>query len=242
LSASPLNAALFALAGGAIAWIVLQVCHPMFGNPAELLDTAKQGRTFAEQQSALAAAIPKANRYDAMLALAVVGALVGGGLGMAELVAHRSRKPVIIIATVVATFIGASAGVVGGLLGDLLYVSIKPAMEPLSLSGTVQIQLVTLGVLGAGIGLGLGAATGRILAAGYCLFVGLLAGLGAGLLYPVILAFVLPGVQTQLAVPYTGSSRLLWIALIAGLLGLIVPGTATRRPLPAVGTPLPASH
>jgi hypothetical protein len=142
----------------------------------------------------------------------------------------------------VATVIGASAGVVGGLLGDLLYLRIRPVMEPLPLSGTVQIQMVTLSVLGAGIGAGLGAATYRVLAAGYCLFAGLLAGLIAGLLYPIVLAFALPGAQTQLVVPYTGGSRLLWIALIAGLLGLIVPGSAAKRPSPAVGTPAAANY
>jgi hypothetical protein len=242
LSAGPLNAALFALAGGAIAWIVLEACHPVFGNPAKLLDTSEQGKSFAEQQSALAAAIPKANRYDAMLALAVVGAFVGGGLSIAEQVARRSRKPVIIIGTVVAMVIGGSAGILGGLLGDLVYLRIKPAMEPLPLSGTVQIQVVTLAVLGAGIGVGLGAATGRVLAAGYCLFAGLLAGLGAGLLYPMVLAVAFPGAQTQLVVPYNGTSRLLWIALIAGLLGLIVPAVAGKRPLPAVGAAALANH
>jgi hypothetical protein len=80
LSAAPLNAALFALAGGAIAWTVLYAWHPMFGVPGELRNS----------DNLYQAALAKANRDNAMLALSVVGALVGGSLGIAEQVARRS--------------------------------------------------------------------------------------------------------------------------------------------------------
>jgi hypothetical protein len=134
----------------------------------------------------------------------------------------------IIVGVVVATVIGGLAGVLGGLVGDITYVNTKPAIEPLPLTGTVLIHTVSLAVLGAGIGLGLGTSTGRVVTAGSCLFAGLLAGVCAGLLYPIVLAVALPGAQTQVLVPLSSGSLLLWIASIAGLLGLIIPGTAGK--------------
>jgi hypothetical protein len=227
LSAGPWLAVLFALLGGALTWLVFYAYYPIANVPMDLADSVSENMT-SDQEQRIFAVLNNTNRTNTLFALAVVGALVGGGLGLAEGIARRSLKSVLAVTSLVAQ-IGTVAGITGGLLTDLIYINMKHFGDPLTLGGTILIHVISLAVLGAGIGFGLGASTGRAAAAGNCLLAGMLAGLGAGLIYPIVLAFVLPGAQTQVLVPAESGNQLIWIASIAVLLGIVIPGTASKR-------------
>jgi hypothetical protein len=228
LSAGPRLGLLFALLGGALAWLVFRAYYPIATVPMNIQDLGGENLTAGQDQMIIAIQ-NNINRQNTLFALAVVGSLVGGGLGLAEGIARRSFNSVVGIISLVA-MIGTVAGVVGGLLTDLVYTNMKHIGDPLTLGGAVLIHVISLAVLGAGIGLGLGASTGRAAATGNCLLAGMLAGFGAGLIYPIVVSFVLPGAQTQVLAPEEAGSQLVWIGSIASLLGLVVPGTAARRP------------
>jgi hypothetical protein len=132
-------------------------------------------------------------------------------------------KPVLL-----AVPIGALGGCVAGLAGSLARETLEVGALA-DLAEIVQVQAVMLGVFGAGVGLALGllGRSGRtVFAAG---FAGMLAGMLAGVLYPFAVSLILPTASTDFLIPAGAWDRLLWVALSAGLLGLIVPGMALPR-------------
>jgi hypothetical protein len=159
-----------------------------------------------------------------MLYLGSLGALLGAALGIGDGVARRSAIP-----AVLATLLGAGGGVLGGLLACIVQEHTKANVGLAELKHTLFAQLAACLPLAVGIALGLGLATRS--AGG--LLTTLLTGLGGGALaavvYPLITSTLLPGISTDSLLPEEATSRLMWLGLMSGLIGLIIPIAGRRR-------------
>ncbi len=220
----------FALIAGGLTWIILQMTYPVFEVPSELINLGPFAT--AEQEMELFAARGKAERQNAILFVALLGALTGGGLGIA-LATRRQSWSALMIGSVVGSVVGILAGgllgAAGGLLGDIACVALRTGVQPLSLEGTVLTQCVTLGMLGIGVGLGLGVFSGHYQAATNYLAAGIFAGVGAGVIYPVVVALVLPGAQTEWTLPPDGRNQAIWIVVTSVSLGVMMSLANQRR-------------
>jgi hypothetical protein len=215
---------LFALLGGGLAWGLLQATFPLFELPPEL---ANLGISASEAQyQAQFEAREAINRKHAIVYAAVLGALVGSGLSLAE----RARYPsgtAAALGAVTAFLLGGLFGAAGGFLGDVAYASVKTSVEPLPLVRTVLVQTITLGTLGLGIGLGLSAFRHRFSRASKNRVpAGILAGLCAGMCYPIVVSMALPFAQTESTLPMEPWSQSVWMMSISLLFGIIMPGAA----------------
>jgi hypothetical protein len=227
----PSKGLLFALIGAGLTWICLQATFPIFSMPEELAILGGMGMT-AEQTEAQNAARDKAARQNAMFYLALLGALVGSGLSLAEVTKYPSPKAAA-LGGITVFILGGLFGAASAFLGDTAYASARSEVEPLSLVGTVLVQIVTLTTLGMGIGIGLSAFRGSFLmAAKNRVPAGILAGICAGMLYPMAVGIVLPYAQTESTLPMGPFSQLMWMMSAACLLGIIIPGVAEVSSLP----------
>jgi hypothetical protein len=91
--------------------------------------------------------------------------------------------------------------------------------------------------LGLGIGVGLGLATRTVAGTLKAALAGVAAGVLAGAVYPVAISIVFPAASTDALIPEEASSRLLWLGLLSGTIGLIVPiaGRERRTKKPPTG-------
>lgn len=214
--------------GGVLAWLLLEWIHPLFTAPEKyaVLPAPVPPELSAELEQ-LAWRLHLAN---AVVVLAIVGAFVGGFLGLGEGVAQRSLRSAALglggCAAIAAAF-GASAGVIGHFIFQWQYYAGKESL----IGWTIAMQAAMLATLGLGAGLAVGILLGRQrLLVASCAVAGVLAGVLAGLLFPYLASRYLPVAASEIVIPEAGLARLLWIALAAGLLGLIVPGmTFSRR-------------
>ena len=236
--AGPLLGVVFALLGGAVAWLILWVYHPVFIVPPEIISRGMAMSATAEDAVALAAAQRTANRWNAAFALAVIGALVGGSLGIAEGLGRRSMA-FVVVGGLVCTLLGSLFGAVAGMAAEWSVPFVRPSAEAYALFGTLAVQAIGFGTLGAGVGLGLQAATRRAHGVPNLLLVGLLAGISTAVVYTLIAAVIgmlVPVIQTEITIPADLLSRAVWIGLAAVLLGAILlgagdkPGKADRGP------------
>jgi hypothetical protein len=211
---------------GLLTWGVLQAVFPVFKLPEELanLPTPSPPEKAAEQ--ALAQAV--ADRYNAILTLAVLGAAAAGFLSAAEAVArHRPlsafwRGP---LGSTVGGVIGAAAGLIGD--GVLAACQSTPALTPLG--NTIAVQCTELGVLGLGIGAGVGVAVGSFRLSLHLALGGVLGGVLTGIAYPAIVGYLLPNVQTEHVVPIESNSQLIWLVAASLLMALIMAGLGGRN-------------
>lgn len=223
---------ILALAGGGLTWFILQATYPVFSMPKELINLGPSAT--AEQELAQFVAQEKIHRQHAIMYVALLGALVGSGLSVSQASRYRSTRAAVYGGAVVF-ILGGLFGAAGGLVGDIAYAGTRTSEQPLSLLGTILVQVVTLGTLGVGVGLGLGIAGGQLVAAGKNLAAGLLVGICAGMCYPLIVGTLLPNAQTESTLPTDRLNQLVWITVTSCLLGLIIPevaGLPTDRPLP----------
>jgi hypothetical protein len=216
-----------ALLGGTIAWVALDLSYPISSVPPELINSGPNQT--AEDVAKYAAAEKEAFRHNWVFALAVLGAAMGGLLGLGEGAARGSLKTALAGACLTAVA-GVLFGSLAGLAGHTLFVTAKAAGLPLTLAQTVLAQGAVLGTLGGGIGLAIGLTHGRARSTGVCLIAGLGLGVLAALLFSVVVALAIPGEQTEWPVPLTSGGRLLWIAVAAVMLGTFLPVMASHRP------------
>lgn len=219
-----------ALLAGAIAWGLIEWLPPAFYVSKEY-DVPNLGAP-PEKFAAHRAAQNRADRFNAMIDLAIVGALLSGALALREGLARRTTRR-----AVFALPLGMIAGAGGGWLGSLVYEKwVQTAAQP-ELIHAVGIQTVVLVSLGLGVGLALaavGSPPRRAIPAG------LLAGVLAGVLYPIAISLLLPATPTESIIPGDRSSGLLYVGVIAVLLGLIVPiACRPRKIVPPAQTPAP---
>jgi hypothetical protein len=210
----------FALLGGGITWLVLLQTYPIFlagaGGVGSGMPSAPS-EDFVAEQRALSAAVDVKN---ALVFVTILGAAVGITMALARAMVTKSWK-VAVFGAITCGLCGALLGALGSYLGYTAkgYLVTNEAIPP-SVS-TVIAQAVMLGLLGAGVGLGLGLTrTGgkALTVATY----GLLAGVLAGILYPILAVGILPACNIDLLVPNKSYSQLLWTALSSGLIGLLV--------------------
>lgn len=213
------------MVGSLFAWALIELFHPVFKVPSELMVE----RPSQQQEALLAAAEFTTGLYNAALALGVAGAILAGALAMGEGWARRSWK-MAIAGFLGCALAGAFFGGLAGWVGHSVFQFAKlPGALAIDLEGTVVVQMTMLAVLGAGIGLVLGSLTGEAGGLFTRVLAGALAGVLAGLVCPFATANLLPAANTENIVPQGKFAALLWLGLTGVLLGLIIPGMKLRR-------------
>ncbi len=238
LASGSLSGVALAAVGSLLAWCLLLAFHPIFVPPNKLIVAEPS----LAQEAELKAASETATLYNAIVVLGWSGALIAGAMAAGEGWARRSWKTAA-WGGLGCALAGAVFGGLAGWIGHSVYQYARPPGEMMiDLEGTVVVQMTMLGALGGGIGLSLGSLTGHAGTTFTRLLGGVLAGVFAGMLYPVGAAYLMPTVQTEHIVPYGGANSLLWLGLTGALLGLIVPGMKMRRTRTAPASPEPVTE
>ena len=118
---------------------------------------------------------------------------------------------------------GALLGCVAGGLGQIVTELIRYNASLSPLVKTLLGQATMMVILGAGVGGAYGAFAKQDRTLGPSLAQGLLAGLMVAFVYPVVIAILHPAANTSVLIPKEPGARLLWIALAAILMGVMIP-------------------
>ena len=230
LAIRPWEGLLLALVAGAIAWGVIHSVHPLFrvdkkfdvpsiGMPAELFAAHRRQQDFVD-------------RWHAAVYLGGLGFLVAAALGLPAGLRQVSWLPLLI-----GSLLGAAGGAIGGPLGCLVYEYVRAEVGQAELTHTIAAQLLVAVPLGLSVGLGLGLATRSAGGAMRAALAGVIAGILAAAVYPVAISILLPAASTDALVPEEAASRLLWLGILSGMLGLVIPIAARRAQSPPVASP-----
>jgi hypothetical protein len=220
-SIRPLEGLCLALLAGAIVWAVIQAVHPVFHVPKKF-DVPSIGMP-PELFAAHRREQDRVDRRNASLYLGGLGLLIGATLGLREAARRRSWLPIF------AAPLGALGGAAGGPLGCLVYEYVRTNIGQADLAHTIGAQLLVSVPLGLGVGLGLGLAARSIGRAATAALAGVAAGVLAAVVFPVAISILLPAASTDALLPEESSSRLLWLSVMSGLIGLIVPIAGRQR-------------
>jgi hypothetical protein len=212
---------LIGLVAAAITWGTIQAVHPVFRIPAKY--HAAMGAA-PEVFAANRRAQDWVDRQHAMLYVGALGLLVATLIGAREGMLRRS-----LLTPVVAAPLGAVGGAAGGFLGCVVYEYVRTHVGQAELMHTIAAQLCLGAPLGLGVGLGLGLATRTAGGAVKSAFGGVAAGALAATLYPVVVSIVLPAASTDALVPAERANQALWLGLLSGLLGLLIPFASRPR-------------
>jgi hypothetical protein len=207
---------------GLITWSTIQAVHPIFrvdkkydvpniGMPPELYAAYRRQQDFVD-------------RKHAMLYLGGLGLLIAAALGIREGALRRSLLP-----PVIAPPFGAVGGAVGGFLSCLVYEYVHAKVGQADLAYAIGAQVAVAIPLGLGIALGLGLSTRTLAGAAKATLAGVAAGILAGVIIPVALSVLLPTAESDNLLPDEGTSRLLWLAILAGTMGLVIPIAGRQR-------------
>jgi len=217
----PWTSFVLGLVAAAIVWCALQVVHPIFLVPQKY--HAAMGDS-PEVFAANRRAQDGVERAHAMLYVGGLGLLLAGLIGAREGMLRRSW-----LVPVIAVPLGAAGGALGGLLGCLVYEYLRAHVGQADLIHTVAAQFLLGAPLGLGVGLGVGLATRTMGGFFKSAFGGLAAGALAAALYPIVVSIVLPAASTDDLFPAEQANRALWLGLLAGLIGLLVPIASRKR-------------
>jgi hypothetical protein len=215
-----------AIVAGAAFFGISREIFPIFHVPGELL------APFPPPEIAVAreAAMSKARMLNASVALGIFGLLLGGLLGASEAAARRFG-PGAWTRLVWGVLLGTGLGCLSGLLGQFLMEQLRYAHSLVPIARTTLAQMCALGTLGLGVGMAAGLGAGgrrRLLSyAGAGAFSGIL----AGLLFPVVCAFLMHRIKVEGIIIPGGvlggriepSGLALWIGCLAAAVGLLVP-------------------
>jgi hypothetical protein len=230
LAIRPCEGLLLALVAGAISWGIIQGVHPLFrvdkkfdvpsiGMPPELFAAHRRQQDFVD-------------RWHAASYVGALGLLVAGALGLCAGLRRRSWLPLLI-----APPLGTVGGAIGGPLGCLVYEYVRAQVGQAELTHTIAAQLLVAVPLGLSVGLGLGLATRSASGATRAALAGVIAGVLAAAVYPVAISILLPAASTDALMPEEGSSRLLWLGILSGMLGLVIPIGTRGTQSPPVASP-----
>lgn len=222
LKIGPATGLVLSLVAGGIAWALIGNFDSTFKVPKEF-EVPNIGSPEA-MFVAHNAAKRIVDRKNAALCMGMFAALTAVMLGLGEAVARRSIKPVVI-----APPLGAAVGAAAGLAGSIAHEYTVAAVGRADIVHTVGEQALMLGLYGFAIGLAMGVLTGSLRAMAAVSLGGAMAGALAGALYPVAISILMPAVNTESLLPITQLSRLLWIGLAAGLVGLLIPMSGRPR-------------
>ena len=225
LSSRPVGGALSAIFGGLIAVGVIGAMLPI----AELPDRLKEVSTYepASLHRELDAALAANLRYDTIVAMSVLGALAAMTFTLGEGWAARRIGRGIVFG-IVALLIGGAMGYTAAVAGWEVRQMVLKRLPPLGVTVLSEVVVFSLIGLGMGVSAALVHLRGAVLATGIA--GGLLGGGLAGLLYPIITSIVLPGADTEMLMPDETSSRLAWVIIGCGVIGLTASGLGTRPP------------
>jgi hypothetical protein len=223
----PLIGLMVALLAGVTAWSVLQVTSPVFRIADELTELPMP--LPVDKSLELDAAMYLVSRQNAAYSLGIIGALLGLLLAVSESVARGSvatALPKGLFAGALAGLAGMAAGWMGAPTRDLLAASV--AWSPLA--RTIVLQLSVLGLVAVGVGLGIGLPYARPRFLWHCLLGAVLAATLTAIIYPAVVGYCLPIVDTELVVPGNRGGQLPWALLFTGLTGLVLSGLGQHRP------------
>jgi hypothetical protein len=216
------------LVAAAATWGAIQATHPVFriaekyhaamGDSPEVFAANRRAQDWVDRQ-------------HAMMYVGELGLLLAGLIGTREGMLRRSW-----LTPLVAAPVGAIGGVLGGFLGCLVYEYVRKNVGQAELTHTVGAQLLLSAPLALGVGIGLGLATRTVGGVVKSAFGGLAAGALAAVLYPIVVSIVLPAASTDALVPVERANQALWLGLLAGLIGLLIPLASRQRKQSAPGT------
>lgn len=216
---------LAALAGGVVAWALIDRAATAFEIPAELNIQTVDPEVTARQ----AEARHVRDLRNTSLALAVCGGCLAAAVGLA--VGFTRSAAAAVIGLVAGGVLGAVTGAIGGLadfwlfdwLGDR---QVDDALRTMAAHAAAWI------CIGAGVGLTVALTDRRPRSAFGVVVAGMGAGLLAGLLFGPTAAFLFPLAPSDMPIPEGNGNRLYWICLAAGLIGLAVGRVhAAARPI-----------
>src|SRR5689334_8941082 len=216
LPVRPWEGLLLGLAAGVVAWGVIQMSHPVFSVGKEF-DVPRIGMP-PEKFAAHRREQDRVDQWHAALYLGNLGLLLGVAIGARAAVARRFWLP-----PIVAGSFGAIGGMVGGMVGCMVLQHVRRTIGEAALLHTMEAQLACGMPIGLGVGLGLGLATKTASNAVRYALAGLAGGALAAVVYPVVVSLLMPAVGTEALLPEGAATRLLWITVLAGTIGLVIP-------------------
>lgn len=167
---------------------------------------------------------------------AIWGATVCGLLGTSLGLSRRSAARAVVgllLGVVVGAITGVAAGFSGQYIAETWPIN-RFDSDIVQILKTMSYHALIFVVLGIGVGTTFAAAQGdRTVRAISAVFVSIIAGLGAALVFTPIVSVVFPLVDTTYVVPPGSAARLLWFLTPAGFIGAAL-GLADRplRPAP----------
>src|SRR5436190_4260375 len=218
----PWEGLILGLAAAAVVCGMIQAVHPVFRVPKEFdvpsigLPTEKFLAHRREQD--------RVDSKHAALYVGGLGFLLAAALAVREAAARRSWLP-----PIVAPPLGAAGGALGGMLGSQVLQYVRVNIGQADLMHMVGAQLAVAVPLGLGVGLGLGLATRTAGGIVKTALAGVAAGTLAAVVVPVAVSLLLPAANTDALLPEEASTRLLWLGLLSGLIGLVIPIAGRRR-------------
>jgi len=221
LSVKPWEGLLIGLVAAVIVWRAIQAVHPVFrvskefdvpsiGMPTEIFL-----RHLREQD--------RVDRWNAALYLGGLGLLVTLAISAREAVARRSIQPL------ASAPLGALGGVAGGLLGCMVLQQVRTSVGQADLIHTVEAQLAVGVPLGLAVGLSAGLITWTVRDAGKYALSGLAGGTVAAVVYVLAIALFMPATNTDALLPEETGARLMWLAVVGGMIGVMLPMAGRRR-------------
>jgi hypothetical protein len=212
-----------ALLGAVVVWAILQVTFPLMTLPKELYVT---GMTPPDVREASMIYQKKMAIVNPTFAMGVFGAVLGGMAAMAWLGKQRSK----LLGLLAAALIGGGFGCLAGYLGLLVSKTTQASGKEMELAKDLMMHVAVLSIVGAGMGLVVGALMIRTWkAVAGALVAGIAAGFLAGAAYVVLAALLFASADTSWIIPRT-TERILWIGLTALLTGWIIAAfTPARR-------------
>lgn len=213
---------LVAAAGTAASLAVIDAVGPVYEIPKKFMNSG--GNLSREDQAAANAAKLATNRSNAVVWIAIIGAILGGLFPLALGLLRRAGLRTI-LGVIAGIVVGAALGAAAGYSAVTLHHSMLSALEgstDLPESQVMTLHAVTWGLIGCAIGLACGLATPRVQGIAVLKMIviaGVLGCLG-GAAFPLVAGIKAPLVNSSLPVPEPGEGRVIWIGLSSLLLAI----------------------
>lgn len=203
---------------------ILHALLPVFQLPERLQNLS--GNLPNELLMELKREMSRVDFRNAAFALALWGGGLAWALTTTELCLRRQRGRAVwggLLAGLVAALVAAGGMALAAALQDSL------AMPDSRLVKSTLVQGTLFGIAGLGIGLGLALPLRPRKLLLSCLIGGLLGGMVAGALFPILASVALPNLNTDFLMPDEALGRLLWTVLAAGFIGVTITGLSKER-------------
>ena len=180
-----------------LGWSALQATYPVLQMPDELKAVTPQ-RGPAEKVQQKEKFQQKANLYNPIIALGMVGAAIGVSLAVGRGLIARSM-PRVVVSAFLGLVAGAGFGCLGGWVGHLVVSQMPKVNVPLS--SQIMLHVAVMATMATGIGWAIGIPGGTLRSALGGLLAGAAAGVLAGMAYPILAAVFVPTASTGIHCP-----------------------------------------